>query len=49
MNSGKIKNKANGGSRFQGRKIVNKWYGIFKSGDISVMHYVTTTAGFDEY
>jgi hypothetical protein len=35
LNSGKEKNKANG-VQFSAHKIVNKLYGIFKFGDISV-------------
>ena len=32
MNAGESKNKANG-VQFQGRKIVDKWHGIFKFGE----------------
>jgi len=35
MNAEKAKNKASG-VQFQGRKIVNKCYGIVKFGEISV-------------
>jgi len=44
---GKNKEYGKWGSRFQGRKIVNKWYGILTSGDISVMQVSVTLTKYE--